>query len=370
MTDTHNRPKNLKCSRVHEGFQNSIRRLYPLLHSDGPFSGTTARVPDRSQSAVDGQSREHDVRVDGAAFVSRYFPRTIKIPVRLRDRSLEELPGKHKLSARLTHVLRRWGARVLGDLHGRRVGEFAWQRNCGVKTLEELDSLASVFANQSSPHNCRTTTAAAAVGTAFAVPKSVCGLRFDELPITRRLANVVRSNGLWTLGDLDGRARLELLHYRACGWRTVFDIQQVIERAVSGEFDAARIDGSAAPAGLLPLLEEGIARLAPRDRRLLLHRLEGMTFAEIAQRYGLTRARVHQVVVKALGILRKTWGPRIPRLLEMIRARCFSMPNGSRLTPALLENWIGNASKRLRLSREAHVRLIAALDNTISASLD
>jgi hypothetical protein len=87
-----------------------------------------------------------------------------------------------------------------------------------------------------------------------------------------------------------------------------------------------------------------------------------MTFAEIGRRHGLTRARVHQAVVKALGILGKTWGPRIPRLLEMMRAHCVSIPNGSRPTPALLERLVGDASKSVSLSPEAQLRLIAALD--------
>jgi hypothetical protein len=68
--------------------------------------------------------------------------------------------------------------------------------------------------------------------------------------------------GLRTLGNLHGRTRFELLQRKACGWRTVTEIQQLIERAISGEFDIARIGESRAVAELLTLLEQGIAKLA------------------------------------------------------------------------------------------------------------
>ena len=262
------------------------------------------------------------------AFTSRCFPRTIKIPARLRERPLSALPGSHRISTRLAHVLHISGVRVLGDLHTRRVGDFAWERNCGVKTLQELDSLASVLARQTSYRNRESavTRQATVGGMAFAVPKSVCALRFDELPITKRLANVVRSNGLRTLGNLRGRTPFELLRCKSCGWRTMAEIHQLIERAIRGKFDVERMEESRAITELLTLLERGIAKLAPRDRQFLLARIDGMTFANIGQRHGFTRAYAHQVVMKTLGILRKTYGPRIPELLEMVEQRCLSTP--------------------------------------------
>src|SRR5262249_42688677 len=278
-----------------------------------------------------------------AAFASRWFPRTIKIPARLRDQPLQALYRSGRISLRLAHVLHRSHVLVLGELHGQHVGDFAWKRNCGFKTLQELDSLASAFNNQPSSRNHGTT----ANGAAFAVPKSVRGLRFDELPITKRLANVVRTHRVRTLGNLNGRTPFELLHYDACGWRTLSEVEQLIQRAVCGEFDVARINESQAMAELLTLLERGIAKLPPRDRQFLLARIGGMTFAEIGRRYGCTRAHVQKVVTNALGPLKKTWGPRIPRLLEIVKRHSLSIPNGSR---------------SFRLSKNAQLRLIAQLD--------
>jgi len=68
--------------------------------------------------------------------------KTIDIPASLWSKPLEAW----QISVRLTGVLQRSGVRVLGELHGRKVGDFARKRNCGLKTLLELDSLVSVLA--------------------------------------------------------------------------------------------------------------------------------------------------------------------------------------------------------------------------------
>ena len=212
----------------------------------------------------------------------------------------------------------------------------------------------------------------------FVVPKSICQLRLDELPITKRLANVARSIGIRTLGDLDGLSACEVLRWKNCGQRTIGGIRQLIERAISGEFDTTQIDESRVVAELLSLLEQGMLKLSPRENQFLFARIGGLCFAQIGQQYGLTRAGVHQVVSKAVEKLRKTYGTRIPRLLETVKRRSLSIPNAPELTPALLEEWIGlataagdSASPAVagRLSREAQLRLIVSLDKNIPCSL-
>jgi hypothetical protein len=306
-----------------------------------------------------------------AALTLRWYSKTIDIPAGLRDQSLETWSGSCRISVRLTGVLRRAGVRVLGDLLGRKVGDFAWERNCGPKTLHELDSLVRRAQSGTEKASIAESTPLPQNGVGFAIPESISQLQFHELPITRRLANIVRSIGVRTLGDLKGRSPFELLQYKNCGRRTLREIQQLIEHAISGEFDASQIrqlPDSTAAAELLTLLEQGMAKLSPRENQFLLARIGGedlpcLSFEEIGRRYALTRARVHQVVGNALDTLRKSWGPRIPRLLEMMKRRCLSM--GCPLTPALLEQWIGGSSRSFRLSRKAQVRLIAALDKNI-----
>jgi hypothetical protein len=335
-----------------------------------------------------------------AAFAFRCFPKTIEIPVGLQHWPLETWSGSCRISQRLADVLRRSGVRVLGDLHARKVGDFAWERNCGFKTLHELDLLVSavasakVDAGRASPNSenlavlpCNGEGSAKSgkrrkkvqsQRTGFAIAESVCQLQLHELPISKRLINVLRSIGVRTLSDLQGCTPFELLQYNACGWRTVGEIKQLIERAISGEFDHSYTDDSAVAAELLILLEQGITKLSSSERQFLLARIHGLTFKEVGRRFGLTRARAHQVVIEALDTLRKIWGPRIPRLLEMMKLRCLSM--ACPLTPTLLQQWIGlsrrsvgkadDSSSNFQLSREAQLRLIAALDKNISSCLE
>jgi hypothetical protein len=333
------------------------------------------------------------------------FSKAIKIPASLRDQPLEAW----QTSARLTAVLERFGIHVLGDLHGRKVVDFAWEKNCGPKTLYEFDLLARRAQSRNGKASCnghrhgrvhashsfsatgseRATAKMQEDAGSFAIPESLCHLSFDELPITRRLANVVRSIGARSLGDLNGRSAFELLQCRACGWGTISEIQQLIERAVSGEFDIRQTEETNAAVELLSLLEQGLAKLQLRDRQFVLARIGAqigsgrspgakllcLSYAEIGRRYGLTRARVHKVFENSLDTVRKIWGPRIPRLLEVIKWRCLSAL--CPLTPQLLEKWVGSpaafSSRRttrdylngFRLSMEAHVRLIAVLDKSI-----
>jgi hypothetical protein len=333
------------------------------------------------------------------------FSKAIEIPAGLHNQPLDGW----QTSARLSTLLSRFGIRVLGDLHGRKVVDFAWEKNCGPKTLYELDLLArrARFRNGKASCNCHrrdcvhashdfsatdsdgATAKMQEDAASFAIPKSICHLAFSELPLTTRLANVVRSMGARSLGDLNGRSAFELLQYRACGWGTISEIQQLIERAVSGEFDVLQIQEARAAAELLSLLEQGLAKLPLRDRQFVLARIGAriwssrspradllwLSYAEIGRRYGLTRARVHKVFGNTLDNLRKIWGPRVPRLLEVIKWRCLSTI--CPLTPQLLEKWVGsraafssrattrNCLNSFRLSMEAYVRLIAALDKNI-----
>jgi hypothetical protein len=119
---------------------------------------------------------------------------------------------------------------------------------------------------------------------------------------------------------------------------------------------------------LLRLLEEGMAKLSPRDKHVLLARIGGedvppSTLEEIGQQHALTRARVQQILKRTLNALKKTWGPRVPRLLEAVKRRCFS--NVCPLTPELLGQWIGESHITFQLSPKAQVRLIGALDEGV-----
>jgi hypothetical protein len=106
-------------------------------------------APSGQQSVASSHSCTRCLAFDTAAFVSYCFQKAIKIPARLQDRPLKAFSVSLRISARPAHVLQRFGVRVLGDLHGRCVGDFAYQKDCGIKTLQELDSLASALASRS-----------------------------------------------------------------------------------------------------------------------------------------------------------------------------------------------------------------------------
>jgi hypothetical protein len=299
------------------------------------------------------------------ALIFNSFLKPIHIPADLRGQAIEGMA----MSVRLAGVLRRANIRVLGDLHGCKLDDFAWQRNCGYKTLHELDAL--VRQAHSSVEQTREPQAGSLLpgnDVGLVVSESISQLRFAELPITNRLANVVQSIGIRTLGDLNGRSASELLRCKNCGWRTVGEVGQLIERAISGEFDEAQIEESARPTELLRLLEEGMANLSPRDKHLLLARIGGeglppSTLEAIGKQHSLTRARVQQIFEKTLHTLKRTRGPRVPRLLEAVKRRCLS--NVCPLTPELLEQWIGESHSTFQLSPKAQVRLIRALDEDV-----
>jgi hypothetical protein len=290
----------------------------------------------------------------------------IQIPEDLRGQAIEWTA----MSVRLAGVLRRANIQMLGDLHGCKLDDFAWQKNCGYKTLHELDELVRQAHSRVEQTPPRPMRGSPLVGTAvnFVVPESISQLGFAELPITNRLKKLARSIGVQRLGDLKSRSAFELLRCKNCGWRTVVEIGQLIERAIAGEFDEAQIEESVEPTELLTLLEKGMAKLPPRDKHLLLARIGGEdvpppTLEELGQSHALTRARVQQILEKTLNTLKKTWGPRVPRLLEAVKRRCFS--NVCPLTPALLGQWIGESHGTLQLSPKPQVRLIGALDEDI-----
>jgi hypothetical protein len=65
-----------------------------------------------------------------------------------------------------------------------------------------------------------------------------------------------------------------------------------------------------------------------------------LTLEQLGQQRGLTRERIRNMLDKVFTVIRKTFGPRIPRLLDLVRRRCFS--DVCPLTPKLLKQWCHN----------------------------
>jgi hypothetical protein len=204
----------------------------------------------------------------------------------------------------------------------------------------------------------------------LSIPKSISHLRVAELPGPVRLQSMFIGAGVRRLGDLNGRSVQEFLEQKHCGVATIAALQQLLQKAIAGEFDDSAVEQSNPAEALLNLIELAIERLPDRYRRLLLKRVGAggrrpLTHEQLAQQHGVTNARIGRLLIDAFSALRKTFGPRIPRLLDLVRTRCFS--NVCPLTPELLRQWAPEFSSRLHLSTEAHVRIIGELDENSPA---
>src|SRR5512132_2030756 len=104
------------------------------------------------------------------------FLKPIRIPPDLRGQAIEGMA----MSVRLAGVLRRSNIRVLGDLHGCKLDDFAWQRNCGYKTLQELDALVRQAHStvEHTPPRPEAGSLFPGNGVSFVVPESISQLRF------------------------------------------------------------------------------------------------------------------------------------------------------------------------------------------------
>ena len=205
------------------------------------------------------------------------------------------------------------------------------------------------------------------------VPKSVRHLRLTQLPVSTRLSNVLGSMRIRTLGGVHGRCVGEFLRRKNCGRRSVLELEQLIQRAASGDFDDSNIEKADAPAALLNLIEAAITKLPDRDRNFVLARVGAgrkrhHTLEQLGQRYGITRERARVILEKLFGVIRRSYGPRIPQLLECVRHRCIS--NICPLTPELLHQWARQFRSRIELVPKAHVRIISSLDERIPCWLN
>src|SRR5262249_10978693 len=114
--------------------------------------------------------------------------------------------------------------------------------------------------------------------------------------------------------------------------------------------------------------EAAIQRLPSDDRRLVLERLGRggslpLTLEQLGTPRGLTRQGIRSTLQTLLAEIRRTFGPRIPRLLHQNKRNLLF--NLCPLTPQLLEKLAPGFRTQLRLSPEAHVRAIDAIDESI-----
>ena len=363
----------------------------------------------------------------------------IEIPLALRDHRVSLLP----ISSRLSGVFKRAKIKVLGDLHGRSHYDFALHRNCGSKTMKELEALihlarhcdertligadaipfpSSVLTVPPSRADLRfvdlpiskrlyrtihkigidrlgdlngrnaiqlqehpgvgpsrvaeiqqlvmRATAGEFKDLVLHVPFPAADLRFADLPISKRVTRLIKKLRIERLGDLDGRSSVEFLAYPGVGQRTIAEIKHLVARAAADEFTALEIDESEKVPELLRLIETSIEGLHPAERQIFLEKIGYedrplLTVSDLGKKQGVTREAIRLTIEKVVVALRKSWGPRIPVLLDIVKHRCTS--GVCPLTPELLCFWLAGRDARFKLSLRMHVRIISELDKAIPA---
>jgi Bacterial RNA polymerase, alpha chain C terminal domain len=294
----------------------------------------------------------------------------IFIPVDLRGIPLATVPA---VSARLTNVLGYKGLKILGDIHGLRLSDFRRFRNCGKKTVLELEALVrglqggatsadllqeSAF-NEPPPHP-----------NVFSVAPFARDLNPLALPLSVRAENILTSLGVQHLGDLEGVTTSELMGVGNCGKKTVLEIQTLLQRARAREFDVTpEALQKTTSFDLLAQIDEMLRQLPKRDLELVTSRLAGsgqppVALGAIAAQLNISRTRAWQIMHATLNKFVRRGGPKTKALLDGVAASCHN--NVCPLTPHLLLKWAPNPWP-LQYKPEFYVRAIAEMRRDIPA---
>lgn len=293
---------------------------------------------------------------------------TISVPETIRH-----LPVAHlNISARLRNVLNKIGCVQLGDLEGLTYDEILRTWSCGRKTITELGELLNHLQASISD-----TTEALSENhpaeplemAAIFIPQSARGWALAQMPLSTRLAGVLRKMEARVLGDLHGLSFAQILKARNCGRLTVVELATLISRVQSGELAPTSVE-AIGPLDFVRFIDDFLSQLSQRNREILLQRFGGTGSApvileEIGFQYGLTRERVRQIIAKLIDRARQRGGTAVEALLKEIAERCVTavLP----LTPALFAHWIGAETGNLKYMAAFYLRLMAEFNEGIPA---
>jgi hypothetical protein len=270
-----------------------------------------------------------------------------------------------EISARLHNVLVSNHLRYLGDLHGLLFYRIGGLNNCGRKCILELRDLVRGMQNDENffrPQPCRRTYF-------ISIPAEAYELSPYDLPISARLASVLRYMDVQTLADLDGMGSFDLLKIKNCGRITLRELANLLKRVETGEFQPSAENFSPpALADLICLLDRLIMDLSPRDREVLLLRFgaftaEMQTLAVIAAKLQISLERIRQIIKKSLATLTKASGPKLIAYLHGIADLCHQLE--FRLTPTLLAQWVDRYSVQHQFPLTFYVRLLGQMNHNI-----
>jgi hypothetical protein len=271
------------------------------------------------------------------------------------------------LSVRLSNVLEYKNIRLAGELNGLNYAEFIKWRNCGRKTVIELQNLVGQLQSGSDEVALRDQQPTP-VTSLFVVPLLARDLKLSELPVSVRLEKVLQGRGYQSLGDVNGIDAQDLLSKKNCGRKSVLELWELIRRAGAGDFSAiVSNDLISNLHEVASAIDRGFARLAGRDREIYKARLFGnngrpRTLEDVALEFKMTRERVRQIVKVAVQKIRRGGGPKLGRALETIAGEC--QKRVCPLTPQLFAHWLGN-NAALPNSPEFYVCVLDQMDQSI-----
>jgi len=121
-------------------------------------------------------------------------------------------------------VLGTLGFKYLGDLDGIDFRFILSTKNCGRKSIYELDYFLKQIQSE---ENIQTNI--------IHIPKDSIQIQISSFPISIRLANVLRNNKYFVLGDLDNQSYDNLQKIRNCGRKTINELKSLISEINSGK---------------------------------------------------------------------------------------------------------------------------------------
>lgn len=287
----------------------------------------------------------------------------IYIPLEQRGQSL----ALYDLSVRLRNVCIQAGIRVLGQLHGKTFIEFGKLQNCGKKTVTELEKLVRRL--QITANCSQILPGPAADPNIISVDDSVRSLALNELPVSKRLDNVMADRRWKKLGDVNGVSTIELLKTQNCGRKTIRELQELVRRANNGEFSpTVGGDIAAAIREVTMGIDRGLLALPSRDREIFEARLAGnngnpRTLEDVGAEFRITRERVRQIVKTSMTKVRRVGGPSLARSLEVTARECERLI--CPLTIELFSMWAAHSDFKRPIA--FYVRVLDDLDQFVPA---
>jgi hypothetical protein len=285
----------------------------------------------------------------------------IIIPPEFHGLPISEL----EISVRLHNVLISNHLRYLGDLHGLPFYRVGALKNCGPKCLREARDLVRGMQNNGNFYQ-----PPASWGSYFiSIPAEAYELSPYDLPISARLASILRYMNVQTLGDLNGIGLFNLLKIKNCGRITLRELTNLLKRVETGEFQPpAESFSPSALADAIRLLDRLLMEMSPRDREVLLLRFdtnagEMLTLTAIALKLHVSHERIRQIIKKKLAILIKASGPKLLSYLKGIFDLCHQL--ACPLTPMLLTQWVDQYSIQHQFPLTFYVRLLGRLNHDI-----